>query len=78
MKYEIGEPVFYMDNNRIFSAKITARMCIENEKDKAAKVFGDDVIQYHLGKNGTRNEEELFSSKEDLLQWLDDNSAILE
>ena len=77
MKYELGQLVFYMDDNHVNSAKITSRTVVENTHDElgiheSTKVwipFGLAGIRYQTC-HGTWNEDQLYASKAELLKRL--------
>jgi hypothetical protein len=75
-KYNLGQQVFYFNKNKIHSAKIFSRCFIENSpeisvsnKEQALffNRFGLNKIQYATC-HGEFNEENVFSSKEELLK----------
>ncbi len=67
-KYELGQTVFYMRDNRIHSAPITSR----NYSDEAVKDQTNKKIQYNLAGNWYL-EASVFRSADDLNFFLKSN-----
>lgn len=77
-KYNLGQKVYYMINNKIGSKEISSRCIVENMHDDWASTkeqkeswqpFGKTAILYSTGNN-IFNENEIFESKEDLVKNL--------
>ncbi len=78
MKYELGQLVYYMINNRIHSARINTRMIVENAHDdwcstdkqkEAWQPYGISRVMYSTC-HGEMPEEAVFASHEDLTNSL--------
>lgn len=70
-KYNLGDIVYLIGNNKVFSADITGIRIIET----TSKCDWSKQITYHITGNGLpqnceRREENLFSTKEELLKSL--------
>jgi len=79
MKYELGQVVYYMINNKVHSAKILARMLVENlhddwactpEQKKLFTPFGHSSVHYATC-HALLLESEVFASKDELFESLD-------
>ena len=79
-KFEIGQVIFYLMENRVHSAQVVSRVKVENQKDadKIAhtpeqisfyKPFGDEVEKYSTC-HGIIDGAKAFNSKEELLASL--------
>ena len=71
-KFNLGQLVYYIENNRIYSAEIASRRYIDNTefiKSNSNLSFGIDCIQYKT-RHGTYNEIDIFVSVEELVQKL--------
>jgi hypothetical protein len=81
-KYELNQLVWYLKDNKVHSAKIVARMAIENVHDDYASTdtqklmwqpFGPSSVKYKT-VHGIFDENVLFASRIDLSKsLLDDN-----
>ena len=79
MKFELGQLVFYVDDDHVNSAKVTSRTIVENvsndyrsENDEQKKLwlpFGYNGIRYQTC-HGTWDEHQLHASKKELLENL--------
>ena len=67
-KYELGQTVFYMRDNRIHSASITQR----NYSDEATKLEPVKKVQYNLAGNWYL-ENSVFRSIDDINYFLKSN-----
>lgn len=74
MKYELGQLIYYIRENRLFSAPVLARIKVENlhqdlahtnEQKKLFTPFGESGVFYGTC-HGIINESEAYSSREDL------------
>ncbi len=79
MKYELGQVIYYILDNRVHSAPVGSRMTVENSHDDWAHTsaqkeswtpFGESRIVYATCHNNSLTEEECFASKEELLASL--------
>ena len=77
-KFEIDQLVFYMGDNKVCSAPILSRMCVENnpelnpantEQETMYRPFGETRIRYKT-IHGVYKEDVLFATKEELLASL--------
>lgn len=77
-KFELGQLVFYLMDNRVHSANVISRMCIENkdeakactkEQDKFYMAFGKSTVSYSTC-HGIVNEGSCFKTREELLSSL--------
>jgi hypothetical protein len=77
-KYELGQLVYYMKDNKVHSAPILSRMLVENlnedwdcteQQKEFFKPFGDSDIIYHTC-HGTFAEYEIYSTKEELKELI--------
>lgn len=78
MKYELGQLVWYMHNNKVFYSKVISRIMVEHLIQGDASIspsqyqtdeFGYARVQY-LTSHGAYSEDSLFLSKEDLIASL--------
>jgi len=78
MKYKLNQTIYYMMDNRVHSAKIFARMKVENTNEDSAVTieqksfftpFGSAAVKYAT-THGIILEEEAHASKEELLENL--------
>lgn len=79
MKYELGQLIWFLKNNKVYSTKIFSRQLVENSTP-AEKVYNDAQRNMHnaFGPDGvfystvfgTHKETEIFASKEELLASL--------
>jgi hypothetical protein len=77
-KFELGQVVFYLENNIMHSAPIMSRVCVENLHDDWActkeqkefwQRFGRSDIKY-VTVHGVYSERQLFSSSMELSKSL--------
>lgn len=77
-KYDLKQIIFFMHNNKVTSAEIVSRMIIENAYEQLAGTdyekemyirFGRNIVRYAT-KRGILNENQIFSTKEELLESL--------
>lgn len=77
MKYELGQTVFYMKDNRVVSSTVRSRQLVENlyapsltgSHRELNQCFGPSGIRYRT-TDGVYTESQLFATKEDLLASL--------
>ena len=73
-KFQLGQLVWYLRDNKVHSAKVLARLCSESEKDNSASdspwmAFGRTRVEYSTC-HGVINESQCFASKQELLESL--------
>lgn len=75
-KFSLGQVVWYLDENKVHSAPVLSRMCIDNHHDDWActneqkevfQRFGASTVKYAT-IHGEYHEGSLFGSKEELLK----------
>jgi hypothetical protein len=67
-KYELGQKIYYLMDNRLHSAPVLSRIIVENQKedyDSIFKQFGNARILYATC-HGEIDEKDAFASKEEL------------
>jgi hypothetical protein len=77
-KWNLGDTVYKIINNKVHSAPILSRMIVENKHDNWSSTNEQKAIYTPFGKtcikystvDGIFDEKELFSSKEELLKSL--------
>ena len=78
MKYELDQLIYYMEKNRVHSAKVVARQAVESVKTYDEMTTEDMSFYAPWGKpgvwyktcHGEYKEEDVFASKEELLASL--------
>lgn len=70
-KFRLGQEIFYIRDNRLHSAPVMSRRCVENSRECKSggsnlySRFGHSGIEYST-VHGIIKEKEAFASKEDL------------
>jgi len=62
MKFELNQKIFYMQHNRVHSAPVLGRSCVEFKEDinfQDTKIFGDEGVYYQTC-HGVYEEEVCF------------------
>ena len=78
MKYKLDQLIYYMQDNKVHSAKVLSRWCIENLKEYASLGTEDMTFYAPMGVEGVWyktchgiiNEKHAFASKQELLESL--------
>ena len=76
-EFQLEETVFYMKDNRVHSAPVLSRICVDNkfkdisnaEQSEAFHKFGESKIDYAT-IHGVFTEDQIFHFKQDLLDSL--------
>lgn len=77
-KFALKQTIYYLRDNRVHSAPVLSRMCVENAHQDWACTDEQKYTFTRFGKNGifyatchgSVNEDEAFASKEELAQSL--------
>jgi hypothetical protein len=79
MKYDLGQRLFFMANNKVCSQEVSSRAIIDNAKDSLASTeaqimtwtpFGKSGEYYSFPSFGVMPVDKVFASKEELLASL--------
>ena len=77
-KYALGQIIFYMKDNKVHAAEVVSRKVVENLHDDWASNDEQKMVWQHFGVScivyktvhGKYYEDEVFASREDLLEAL--------